>query len=106
VTYLPSNKALVGSVRLEPGTRYRVIAEFKDYDSKVHTIGEEWIFRGYDVFPYDDGHSLFVEFGSGEQDVIRLQWHAEGQAHILESFGEYVMQAQRAFAGDARNARA
>jgi hypothetical protein len=52
--------ARYGSVLLEPGARYRVILEFRDYDSKLHPVGEEWVFRGYDVFPYDAGHTLFV----------------------------------------------
>lgn len=75
---------------LQPGARYRVILEFRDYDSKLHSVGEEWVFRGYDVFPYDDGHTFWVDFSSGEAGVIRLQRHADSQAHILESLEKYV----------------
>jgi hypothetical protein len=87
-TYATSTR--YGSLLLKPGERYRVIAAFKDYDGIQHPAGEEWVFRGYDIFPYDDGHSLFVTFESGEKGVIRLQWHPQAQAHILESLQSYV----------------
>lgn len=89
-----------GSVLLKPGARYRVILEFRDYDGKLHGVGEEWVFGGYDIFPYDDGHTFHVDFGSGD-DVIRLQWHRESQAHILESLERYVMPVQQVLATDA-----
>lgn len=84
-----------GSVLLKPGTRYRVILEFRDYDGVQHPVGEEWVFRGYNIFPYDDGHTLFVEFSSGNEGEIRLQWHRKSQAHILESLERYVMPAEQ-----------
>ena len=69
--------------------------------SKLHPVGEGWVFRGYDVFPYDAGHTLFVGFTSGEEGVIRLQCHTDSQAHILEFLERYVTRAEQANAGDA-----
>jgi hypothetical protein len=95
-----------GELRLEPGARYKVVREFRDYDFKVHAVGEEWVFRGYDVLPYNDGHTLYVHFDAAGDGVIRLQWHVESQASILESFETYVVRAQQIAARDAGNPRA
>ena len=79
-----------GEITLRPGARYRVILEFRDVDGKPHCLGEEWIFLGYDFFPYDAGYTLFVLSTVGAESVIRMQDHPQEQEHILKSFHQYV----------------
>ena len=48
--------------------RYRVIREFKDDDTHVHPVGEEWTFLGSSYVPYHSGAGFAVSF-----DVLR-EW--------------------------------
>jgi hypothetical protein len=82
-----------GNLELVPGTRYRVALPFRDYDGGLHEPLEEWLFRGYDFLPHDDGLTLYVR-GVDESDrVIRLSGNRELQAGILEAFDRYVAPA-------------
>ena len=74
---------------LEPEKIYRVISEFKDFDGTTHKVGESWRFKRDNFVPHDDGLSLFVEINEVETQ-IRLQWRAESQAGIIESFSDKV----------------
>ncbi len=77
---------------LVPGQTYRVITIFKDYDGTVHPIGECWRFMGKNFLPYDDGLSLLVE-RDGQNVTFRLQWRAEAQGQIIDSFSDFVEDA-------------
>ena len=72
------------------GQRYRVIKSFTDFDGAVHPVGEEWYFVGSAFLPYDDGLSLFVADPAGNEWHIRLCWRPSDQAHVCESFHEYI----------------
>ena len=74
---------------LAPGKSYVVIKSFTDYDGVEHPTGEEWIFRGSNFNPYDDGQTLYAEV-AGETHVFRLQDRPEEQGAILEKLEEYL----------------
>ena len=71
------------------GQSYRVIKTFKDYDGVIHAVGESWRFVGKDFLPYEDGLSLHVE-SNGQNVTLRLQWRAETQGEIIDSFSDFV----------------
>jgi hypothetical protein len=71
---------------------YRVIKQFTDYDGKLHPIGEEWVFRGHNFVPYEDGLSMFVETHPGQFFQIRLQWRPESQERIAANLSEYLVE--------------
>ncbi|WAT18411.1 DUF3601 domain-containing protein [Aurantiacibacter sp. MUD11] len=72
------------------GERYRVIAEFEDFDEIAHSVGECWTFRGHNFLPYEDGLSLFVESEDGTERHVRLQWRPEAQGSIIDRLERYV----------------
>jgi hypothetical protein len=74
---------------LTPGKDYRVARGFVDYDQTLHPIGEIWRFLAKDFLPYDDGLTLHVE-RDGRKSVLRLQWRAETQGEIIDSFSDFV----------------
>lgn len=74
---------------LIPDKKYRVVKEFRDYDSAAHPEGEEWIYQSYNFVPYHDGLSLFVRI-NGKEEQIRLQTTPEEQLHITENLGGYL----------------
>jgi hypothetical protein len=77
------------AVDLIPGTTYRVIAAFEDYDGSIHPVGELWRFVGKNFLPYEDGLTLLIE-QDGKQGSIRLQWRDETQAPIIDAFSDFV----------------
>lgn len=86
---MPVPKRKFTAAELVPGKGYRVIAAFKDYDGKVHPVGECWRFVRKSFLPYEDGLSLFVEM-NGQEIQVRLQWLSESQGSIIEGFSEFV----------------
>jgi hypothetical protein len=66
-----------------------VITTFKDYDGIIHPVGESWRFVAKDFLPYDDGLTLYVE-RDGQNVPLRLQWRAETQGQIIDSFSDFV----------------
>jgi len=74
---------------LTPGKTYRVVATFVDYDGIPHPIGESWRFLAKNFLPYDDGLTLYVERDRREVP-FRLQWRAETQGNIIDSFSDLV----------------
>jgi hypothetical protein len=84
-----------GTLKLIPGERYRVVKQFQDYDCKLHPVGEEWVFIGCNVLPYDAGHTWSVSSSDVADSVIRMQWHEEAQERILEALELYVQPAQQ-----------
>ncbi len=83
-------KADGGFKHLVPGSAYVVIKEFIDYDGRVHPVGEQWVFRRVSFVPYYDGLTLFVQFGSGSELGVRLEWADHGQGAIVDALEEYV----------------
>jgi hypothetical protein len=77
---------------LVAGRRYRVVREFRDHDSDIHSVGEGWIFMGYSFLPYDDGLSLFVSLDGKQEWHIRMQWRPEEQGMVLDNLAEYVVE--------------
>ena len=77
------------ATQLVQGKTYRVIAEFTDYDGKVHQIEESWRFLGHNFLPYEDGLTLSIE-RDGKSEVIRMQWRPESQELIIDHFSDYV----------------
>ena len=75
---------------LRAGGRYRVIADFRDFDGDLHPVGERWEFLYESFLPYDDGQSLFVSLDGEHEWQIRLQGSADEQAHIIERLDEYI----------------
>ena len=78
---------------LEAGKRYKVVAEFTDFDGDVHRPGEEWTFLGSSFLPYDDGLSLFVSPDGSRERQIRMQWRPESQGGIIDALRKYVAPA-------------
>jgi hypothetical protein len=74
---------------MTPGKTYHVIAEFKDYDGRTHSIGETWSYTGHDFLPYDDGLTLHA-LREGTKSVIRMQWRNEAQGRIIDKFSDFV----------------
>jgi hypothetical protein len=74
---------------LIPGKSYRVVVAFADYGGGVHPAGECWCFIRQDFLPYEDGLTLFLE-RNGREVTLRLQWRAETQAEIIDSFSDFV----------------
>ena len=79
-----------GKLQLVPEVRYRVLIEFGDYDGQTHEPAEEWVYRGYNFFPHDDGLTLHVTWADGSDGVIRMRWHREAQGQVLDVFERYV----------------
>ena len=75
---------------LSSGGRYRVMAEFRDYDGDLHKVGEEWEFVGYSFLPYEDGMTLCVVTERDEEWTIRLQWRPEEQGDVLDHLNDYL----------------
>lgn len=74
---------------LVAGRRYRVTAEFRDYDGDIHRIGEEWEFLGYSFLPYEDGVSLFVGTDGDLEWLVRMQRRPDQQEQVLDHLEEY-----------------
>lgn len=74
---------------MTPGKAYRVIAEFKDYDGRIHPIGETWSYTSHDFLPYDDGLTLHT-MDHGKKSTIRMQWRDEAQGRIIDKFSDFV----------------
>jgi hypothetical protein len=72
------------------GTRYRVIREFKDHDSEVHAVGEEWTFLGSSFVPYHSGMSFVVSVDDRQECLVPLLWMPEGQGHVLDNLEQYI----------------
>ncbi len=66
-----------------------MVAAFVDYDGIPHPIGESWRFLAKNFLPYDDGLTLYVE-RDGREVPFRLQWRAETQGNIVDSFSDLV----------------
>jgi hypothetical protein len=81
------------AVDLVAGRIYSVIAEFRDYDGIIHSVGERWRFVGKNFLPYEDGLTLLVE-SDGRNVPIRLQWRAETQGQIIDKFSDFVEEAR------------
>jgi hypothetical protein len=79
-----------GKLQLVLEVRYRVVLEFRDEDGRMQEPAEEWIYRGYDFLPYDEGLTLFVTWADGGDGVIRMQWHRYAQGQVLDVFERYV----------------
>lgn len=78
-------------LELIPGSKYRVVKEFFDYDKILHPIGETWTFEGTNFLPYDDGLTLHVLRGDPPKQIsYRLQWRQEEQAFIIDNFKGFV----------------
>lgn len=77
---------------LNAGAAYRVVKEFRDFDNRLHAVGEAWTFIGSNFVPYDDGLSLYATIDGGERQV-RLQWRPEAQGEIIGHLGEYLAPA-------------
>ena len=77
------------ATNLTPGKTYRVIAEFSDYDGRVHKIGERWRFIEHNFVPYEDGLTISTE-QDGQKSIIRMQWRPEAQEAIIDNFSDYV----------------
>ncbi len=75
---------------LKSGRSYKVAASFKDYDGRIHDIGELWIFIGASFLPYDDGLSLFAQI-DGIDDQVRLQHRPEEQGEIIKNLEQYLI---------------
>lgn len=75
------------------GGRYRVAAEFVDFDGDHHRVGEEWEFLSYCFLPHEDGMSLFVAIDSAQEWLIPLQWHAGQQEDVLKNLEVYFQAA-------------
>ena len=74
---------------LLPGKSYKVTKAFEDYDGITHAVGESWRFISKDFLPYEDGLSLHVK-SNGQNVTLRLQWRAETQGEIIDSFSDFV----------------
>lgn len=74
---------------LVPGQTYRVTVAFSDYDGVIHPVGEAWRFITTTFLPYEDGLTVFVE-QDGQARSFRLQWRAESQGHIIDTFFDFV----------------
>lgn len=78
-------------LKLLPGTKYKVVKAFTDYDYQVHPVGETWTFLRTNFLPYEDGLTLHVQLENNTAETVyRLQWRAEEQAAIIEHFTEFV----------------
>ena len=82
-------KRTFNATKLTPGKTYRVIAEFSDYDGRVHKIGESLRFIEHNFVPYEDGLTISIE-RDGQKSVIRMQWRPEAQEAIIDNFSDYV----------------
>jgi len=70
---------------LTAGKRYRVIQLFIDYDRCIHLPGEQWLFKGHDYFPHDEGTTFFVD--GVDESTIRFQ--GDGN-EILRNLDAYL----------------
>jgi len=75
---------------LHAGQRYRVLAEFQDYDGDLHPQGETWEFLGCCFAPHDDGLSWFVSRNGEDEWHIRLLWRDEGQGAIVDNLSSFI----------------
>ena len=83
------SKRISNATQLSPGRTYRVIAEFRDYDGRLHKVGESWRFLGHNFLPYEDGLTLSIE-KNASNIVIRMQWLPESQEAIIDHFSDFV----------------
>jgi hypothetical protein len=81
-----------GSNRTFPllGMRYRVIREFKDDDTHVHPVGEEWTFLGSSYVPYHSGAGFAVSFDDMREWLITFLDMPEGQGEVLANLEQYL----------------
>lgn len=84
---------MAGFAHLVPGSRYRVVRAFTDFDGAVHPVGEEWTYLRTAFLPYDDGRSLFVSVDGDDERHIRMQDRPEAQGAILDHLQDYVVEA-------------
>jgi TPR repeat protein len=69
---------------LTAGKRYRVIQLFIDFDRCVHLPGEQWLFKGHDYFPHDEGTTFFVD--GVDESTIRFQGDGNEILSHLEAY--------------------
>lgn len=79
-----------GSLRLVLGRRYRIVQEFRDHHGSVHPVGEEFTYRGYSYFPYDEGHTIYVSTAVGKESFISLCGLDPAQNRVLEAMHEFI----------------
>jgi hypothetical protein len=91
-TVLPGKKKNWG--HLEPGSRYRVVRDFTDYDQDPHPAGEVWLFLGYSYHPMDAGLSLFVSFDGEREWLIPLQGGTDQQGAVMDYLEQYIMKEE------------
>ena len=84
---------------LIPGSWYQIAKTFHDFDDLPRPRGTIFRYLGYRFLPYDDGLTLFVSFGDGNESTIRLQWRSGSQAEVLEDFRIYVEPVERGGSG-------
>jgi hypothetical protein len=70
--------------------RYRVIREFKDDDTHVHPVGEEWTFLGSNYIPYHSGAGFVVSFDDMQEWLITFLDMPEGQGEVLANLEQYL----------------
>jgi hypothetical protein len=88
---LPPKIRKFSAFELRPQATYRVFVAFTDFDKRVHPVGERWRFLWKSFLPYEDGLSLFVDYGTGERQM-RLQCREEEQMDLIHAFSEYVVE--------------
>ena len=65
---------------LKRGARIRVKKNFLDFDGSEVKAGWDMVLRDYDVFPYEDGHTL--TFFNGR--VIRLSGNEPANVPMMD----------------------
>jgi TPR repeat protein len=71
---------------LTAGKRYHVIQQFIDFDKGLHLSGEQWLFKGYSYFPYDEGTTFFVSVDGIHESTIRIQGDRNEILSHLETY--------------------
>jgi hypothetical protein len=87
------NSGKFSAFELKPGQWYQVVAEFVDFDRRVHPVGECWRYCDRNFFPHEAGLTLNVE-GEGLKS-IRLQDYVGVQREIIDAFSEYVVEIEQ-----------
>lgn len=67
---------------MQPGARYRVVQDFKDFDGTPFRAGTVLTFEGYSYFPYDGGYTISFREGG-----LRLAEIDAANRPVLENHG-------------------
>lgn len=76
---------------LRVGGTYLVSKAFRDFDRVERSVGDGFLYLGYNFVPYESGLTLYVASVSGAFDTWRLQCNDDEQGAVHDALHEHLV---------------